>query len=305
MKAIVTTTINPITKALEKYIEKKDWQIIVVGDLKTPHKEYENIPGLIYLHPDEQSANWPKLSEMIGFNCIQRRNFGFIHAYNLGAEVVATVDDDNIPYDDWDANLLVNQTVEVDIFNPDDSYVFDPLSVTNYKNLWHRGYPWEIVKNKNDVVYLGKKEVTVDIQAGLWDGDPDIDAVERLIFSPTVKFDYIDPYSTDYLTVFNSQNTFVSRRVLPNYMMIPFVGRMDDIWGAYILQRLTKSRIVFTKATVYQDRNLQCLHKNMKNEIIGYENNLELTHSDDIVNKLKEISPKSAEAFEEYRSLFV
>lgn len=303
MKTIVTTTINPVTKALEKYIEKKDWQLIVVGDLKTPHKEYD-IPGVIYLHPDEQAAKWSKLSEMIGFNCIQRRNFGFLQAYEMGAEIVATVDDDNIPYDDWDSNILVNKTVKVDVFNPNDTIVFDPLSVTNYKNLWHRGYPWEIVKYKNDVVYLGEKEITVDIQAGLWNGDPDIDAVERLIFSPTVKFDDINPYSTDYLTVFNSQNTFISRRVLSNYMMIPFVGRMDDIWGAYILQRLMKTNVVFTKATVYQDRNLQCLHKNMRNEMIGYENNLDLTTSNDIVAKLREISPKSADALEEYRNLF-
>ena len=311
MKAIVTTTINPITKALEKFLAMKEWRIFVVGDLKTPHKEYDNIPGVTYLHPDFQAARWPKLSEMIGFNCIQRRNFGFLYAYECGAEVVASVDDDNIPYDDWDSNLLVNQTVEVDYYKAKNG-VFDPLSVTNHKDLWHRGYPWELVKTKNDVSYLGKTIVTVDVQAGLWNGDPDIDAVERIIFSPTVKFDkHIEPYYSDQLTVFNSQNTFISRKVLPNYMMIPFVGRMDDIWGAYILQKLMDIQVVFTKATVYQERNVQSLYKNMRDEMIGYENNLEITTGERCFGSaavarsaIDKLPTKSKEALEEYRSLF-
>lgn len=300
MKVIVTTTINPITKAIDKFIQKKDWHLVVVGDKKTPHSEYENVKELTYLHPDEQHARWPRLSEMIGFNCIQRRNFGFLHAYGLGVEVVATVDDDNIPYENWGERLLVNQTVDVDVFTCD-NHVFDPLSVTNHKNLWHRGYPWELVKTKNNVSYLGKQPVKVHVQAALWDGDPDIDAAERILFSPTVKFEHIDPYHANKLTVFNSQNTFLSRDVLPHYMMIPFVGRMDDIWGAYILQKTMETNVVFTGASVYQDRNLQCLFKNLKNELIGYEKNLDFVHANNPVNLLP---TESRLAFEEYEKSF-
>ena len=35
-KAIVTTTINPPTKASLAYAAKRDWDFIVVGDTKTP-----------------------------------------------------------------------------------------------------------------------------------------------------------------------------------------------------------------------------------------------------------------------------
>ena len=35
---------------------------------------------------------------MIGWKCIQRRNFALIQAYKYGADVIATIDDDNIPY---------------------------------------------------------------------------------------------------------------------------------------------------------------------------------------------------------------
>lgn len=301
MKCIVTTTINPPTEAVFKFIEKKDWQFIVVGDLKTPHKEYENIKEITYLHPDEQHARWTDLSEIVGFNCIQRRNFGFIHAYQMGAEIVATVDDDNIPYDNWGEDLIVNQHVEVDMYETD--LIFDPLSATNRKDLWHRGYPWELIKQKNQIEYKGKEKIEVHVQAGLWDGDPDIDAVERIIITPIVKFDNISPFSTKQLTVFNSQNTFLSRKVIPYYMMIPFVGRMDDIWGAYILQKLLDVNIVFSKASVYQKRNEQNLIKNMNNELIGYENNLKLVRSTDPLRE-SFIPDKAKQAFEAYRKVF-
>jgi len=301
MKTIVTTTINPITKALDKFIQKKDWHLVVVGDKKTPHSEYERVSEITYLHPDEQHSRWPTLSEMIGFNCIQRRNFGFLHAYKNGSEIVATVDDDNIPYENWGEQLLVNQTVEIDVFTCD-NHVFDPLSVTNCKNLWHRGYPWEMIKTKNNTSYLGKQNLKIHVQAGLWDGDPDIDAAERIMFNPIVKFDHFEPYHPNKLTVFNSQNTFLSRDVLPHYMMIPFVGRMDDIWGSYILQKFMSVNVAFTSAIVYQDRNLQCLFKNLKNELLGYETNLAFVHSDDPLNLLP---PTSRLAFEEYEKLFI
>jgi hypothetical protein len=39
-KVIVTTTINNPTEALVKYSLMKDWKLIVVGDLSTPHEKF-------------------------------------------------------------------------------------------------------------------------------------------------------------------------------------------------------------------------------------------------------------------------
>jgi hypothetical protein len=67
-----------------------------------------------------------------------------LEAYNLGAEIIATVDDDNIPYDFWGKEVYVNKEIYVDLYvtsNP----VFDPLSVTEYNYLWHRGFPNSII----------------------------------------------------------------------------------------------------------------------------------------------------------------
>jgi hypothetical protein len=38
-KIIVTTTINPPTEAILKFDAMEDWDLVVIGDLKTP-KDY-------------------------------------------------------------------------------------------------------------------------------------------------------------------------------------------------------------------------------------------------------------------------
>ena len=50
---------------------------------------------------------------------------------------------------------------------------------------------------------------------------------------------------------------------------------MDDIWGGYYLESLGFN-VVYTQASVFQDRNIQNLTNNLKNEFIGYENTLNL-----------------------------
>ena len=43
MKFIVTTTIQSPTEATIRFSKKKDWNLIVVGDKKTPSQDYKNI----------------------------------------------------------------------------------------------------------------------------------------------------------------------------------------------------------------------------------------------------------------------
>jgi hypothetical protein len=213
---------------------------------------------------------YPELSEIIGWKTIQRRNIGFVYAYDHGAEIVATVDDDNIPYDNWGTDLYVGKEVEVDYYTPEED-VFDPLSVTNYPNLWHRGYPIDYLQVRNRVEYKGKKIIIPLIQADLWDGDPDIDAMCRLTFKPICKFNITGPYASDKQSPFNSQNTFIHRDALKHYAVWPYVGRMDDIWGGYHTQKMIgPDKLIYNRASVYQDRNVQDLITNLEKEIIGY-----------------------------------
>lgn len=299
-KVIVLTTINKPTEATIKYSEKEGWDLIVVGDLKTPHGEYERL-NCIYLNPADQEQKYKELSDVIGWKTIQRRNIGFVEAYRMGADVVATVDDDNIPYEDWGKNVLVGQTVEVDLYEPE-YHIFDPLSVTNINHVWHRGYPIENVPNRHRVEYKGKAKREVLVQADLWDGDPDIDAIARLAMKPIVKFDVNGPYAGTEMGPFNSQNTFISGKHLKDYCVYPYVGRMDDIWASYYFQHLYPRSVVYNKASVYQDRNVQDLVRNLENEVIGYRNTLSFVN--DMENYHKYLPEQTVKFLEVYRSCF-
>src|ERR1700691_3341547 len=116
-KAIVTTTINPPTEALRKFAAMPGWFLIVAGDTNTPSDWH--LPGVIYLSPSFQTDYDKKLSDAIGWKSLQRRNFALLYAHSMGSDVVAVVDDDNIPYDDWGTNLMIGREVEVNCYTVD------------------------------------------------------------------------------------------------------------------------------------------------------------------------------------------
>ena len=299
-KFIVTTTINSPTEATRRFAEMKDWTLVVVGDLATPHLEYQSI-DCVYLSPDMQDHIAKDLSESIGWKSIQRRNLGFVFAYQQGADVIATVDDDNIPYDDWGTDLYVNNEITCDMWEPEED-VFDPLSVTNTPDIWHRGYPIELLPKRHRVEYKGKVKRKVLVQADLWDGDPDIDAMARLTQKPIVKYDVTEPYCSNKISPFNSQNTFLSREVIPYYTVLPHVGRMDDIWGGYLLQHFFPDSVIYNRASVYQDRNVQDLVTNLEKEVIGYRYTHKLLQN---LEAYKSFFPDETYHFyEEYRKVF-
>ena len=282
-KYLILTSISQPSVATLKYCEiadKKDWQLVFIGDLKTPHESYQKLESeyknFTYLTPEQQEKLYPELSEAIGWNKCQRRNIGFIYAYDNGADILATSDDDNIPYNNWGDEIFVNQEIEVDCYENKLANAFDPISVTEHNTLWHRGYPVEFVHVKNENEYKGKVKRKVIVQADFWDGDPDIDAICRITQKPIVKFKDFKPFCSTQIAPFNSQNTFIAREAIPFYVVFPYLGRMDDIWGAYVLQYYFPDSVIYNKATVYQDRNVHNLVNNMMDEVIGYRNTLPL-----------------------------
>jgi hypothetical protein len=284
-KIIVTTTINPPTKALIDFSVLPGWKLIVVGDLKTPHQQYSD-PRYFYYTPANQEKDYPKLSGQIGWNTIQRRNLGYLKALEMGAEIIATVDDDNIPLRGWGENLIVGREVKIKSYTTDK--VFDPLSVTNYSHLWHRGFPIQrlLMRNSN----ITTETVFVDVEASFWNGDPDIDAICRMEHGPVCEFDKdLFPFTSPQFSPFNSQNTFLTRRALKRYFLFPKVGRMDDIWASYYLEA-EGFRVAYSEASVRQVRNIHDLTIDFTAEILGYQK------TDSLITALME-SPKQIKDF--------
>ena len=84
-KSCVITSIYSPSESTIKYCSNKDWDVIIVGDLKTPHDEYlkleQNNSNVKYLHPNEQEKLFPELSYALGWNLIQRRTIGYAYSY--------------------------------------------------------------------------------------------------------------------------------------------------------------------------------------------------------------------------------
>jgi len=302
MKVIVTTTINPVTEAIKRFDSLAGWHLIVIGDKKTPGP-YE-LSGGTYISPEEQEKYDKKLSDAIGWNCIQRRNFGLLWAHDMGAEIIAVVDDDNIPFEGWGNDLMVEKEVEVNYYETD-LPAFDPVGATNESAIWHRGYPLQLIA-KRDYSQTTKRTVKPDIQADFWNGEPDVDAICRMEHAPDCEFDPgLFPMASNKMSPFNSQNTFLSGRALKDYFLFPHIGRMDDIWASYYVQA-RGYEVVYGKPSVYQDRNEHDPVRDMKQEYLGYENNLNIVQSlaidsEKIIDYLPE---RSIRAFSLYRKHF-
>src|SRR5262245_60222898 len=96
--ALITTTIN-VPRVLKHYRAiGPDVRFFVAGDIKTSQAAYnlcDSIPDCIAGRPTSQDG-WA-CSELIGWNSIQRRNVALLEAVRWGAEIIVSIDDDNIP----------------------------------------------------------------------------------------------------------------------------------------------------------------------------------------------------------------
>jgi len=111
MKITIVTTTIYIPTALEKYCQNarffghSDLNFIVIGDKKTPAETRSFCQRMsadhyscTYLGIEEQREyleRYPALWNHLPFNSIQRRNIGLLKAWQDGADIVITIDDDN------------------------------------------------------------------------------------------------------------------------------------------------------------------------------------------------------------------
>lgn len=280
MKAIVLTTINVPNNILE-FAEKADseWLPIVVGDLKTPHDEVEKICQAthgVYLSPEKQMTLGFSHASAIPWNCYDRKNIGYLFALREGAEIIYSIDDDNYPPDHWDSYVrLGRQRVEV---VSSDSEWWNCCSLGDAK-ITPRGYPiWLLHEEPN--YQFTEKEVDVAVQVGLWLGDPDVDAMTRLICNPVVT-SYIDKdvaLEIGTMCPYNSQNTFISREAVPAHMLWSGAKtsfyRYDDIFAGYVAQVICwhyGKTVKFGRPFLRQSRNPHDHLKDLKSEIGGME----------------------------------
>lgn len=272
-QAIIVTTINPPTLAIETLAKlSPDWQLIVVGDRKTPSDW--SYPNVKFFSLDEQLHEFGgEFAQACPVGHYARKNVGYLYAMQQGCSVIAETDDDNIPYETFLQG--VQKTVRA-------KKVLKQGWVNAYvhfsdEEIWPRGLPLdEITKS-----YREGKELDAEadhecaIQQFLADSDPDVDAVFRLITErqTTFKKNRIVLERGSFCP-FNSQNTVFFPEAYPLLYLPSYVSfRMTDIWRSFIAQECLYrcgGKLAFLEATVYQERNVHNLMRDFKDEIPGY-----------------------------------
>ena len=271
-KFIVITSIFAPTEAIRAFASREGYQLVVVGDRKTPADWA--YPGVVYLNVEDQMGLNPELAAAIPYNHYGRKMMGYIYAMQQGAEIIIDTDDDNIPYDTWEFPSF------------DGSYTGseEGLGWVNIyhhytsQEIWPRGLPLRHIRDERSKLrwQSGAAPAQVGIWQGLADEDPDVDAIYRLTSNQPCIFESRPPVFLNEGTVtpFNSQNTAFRKELFPLLFLPSFVTfRFTDILRGIIAQPILWAhgyRLGFLPATVVQKRNEHDYFKDYESEVPMY-----------------------------------
>ncbi len=302
-KVILITTIFRPTKAVKTFSNIEGYQLVVVGDKKTPpHWKYNNVK---YLSVDQQEDLDFKLTTVLPYNHYCRKMVGYLYAIKNGADVIIDTDDDNIPKEGWG---FPESKGNFNFIPKGKGFVNTYKYFTNHE-IWPRGFPLENIMDDKIELSSNLKNFKVGVWQGLADGDPDVDAIYRLTTNnKCCIFNDKDPIVLDKLTMcpFNSQNTLFFKELFPLLYLPAFVSfRFTDILRGLIAQPVMWQygyHLGFIGSTVTQERNVHNYFDDFLSEIPMYQNTqkvVELTSM--AISSNKSISDNLMEA---YKALF-
>ena len=245
---------------------------------------------------EEQTAYLQRLGlpdDFIPWNTDNRRNIGYLRAWESGADVLISIDDDN--YCRSDSDFIGEHAIVGAAPNPKVMQVADSAPWYNNCQLlrsqlqdafYPRGYP--IAARRADAQVSSPTALAANdqrilaVNAGLWLDDPDVDAVSRLVQSPWVSSAVSGSVVLGAKTwcPVNTQNTALTRAAMPAYyytrMGFPIEGlridRYGDILSGYFLQACAKAQgeaIAFGGPVADHRRSPHNLFKDLYFELAG------------------------------------
>jgi hypothetical protein len=280
--SIFTTINDPDDRVYdwEKITKNKS---IVIGDKKTPTSWKHS--SCSYISIDEQHNSEFTIANILPDNHYAKKNIGYLYAIKNGAKTIIDTDDDNFPeVIKW--NKLLNSEFETNEHSPAENISFKNI-YSYFSNseipFWPRGFPLNFVNSDKSVIQsedIKKSDVN---SVGLWqcmvEGDPDIDAIHRLIFrnSPSFSSNEALIMGCNNFCAVNSQNTLWSDSTLFPLLYLPSTVsfRFTDILRGYVAQaaiNVSSKSWGFYSATSYQERNDHSLMNDFRSEVSMYSN---------------------------------
>lgn len=299
MKAtLVVTTIGDgacVTHYARQLRDVDGVDMIVIPDRKTPASLYEACAvarrgGFLVrcLTLDEQAAylaDKDPIARMIPFNSDNRRNIGFLMAMEDGCDFMISLDDDNFCLDGAEfiqEHATVCDSVTGTLVESPSGWVniCDLLTKAPERPIFPRGFPYKYRTAAPVELSFTSTSGRIAANAGLWFGDPDVDAVTRLAERITVTGFKGESWllGNRAWTPINTQNTSIRYDAIPAYYYIRMgyplggipIDRYGDILSGYFLQacahHLGDTLRVGTPMADHR-RNSHNLFKDLANEL--------------------------------------
>ena len=274
---VVVTTIQPPTPAMRelgRVAKRCGAKLVVVGDKKGP-SAYP-LPNVELLTLEEQLRLPLSLPRLLPVNHYVRKNVGYLLAIARQAACIYETDDDNAPTRKWKPRSPAVSAIAVRHSGWCNVYAY-----FSSQYIWPRGFPLEQIASSRPWKPSGERKAGMaasPIQQGLADGNPDVDALWRLLLMADVRFK-----SKPSLALmrgawcpFNSQSTWWWPEAYPlMYLPSYCTFRMTDIWRSLIAQRCVwelGGAVTFHAPEVVQERNLHNLLRDFQDEVPGYLN---------------------------------
>jgi len=234
--------------------------------------------------------NYEKYSSIIPEKCHAETSFGFLVAYEEGADVILELDDDCFHVSGHSLirehlnNLFSNEgfivsssskwynTIENLVLNND--FVVFPRGHPYAPEARIERYTWKKTNNRKCILNMG-----------LWAGHPDLDALTIFynggldgrcsIKSTSLKRDKVIVDKGTYFAIC-SMNTSFQRKIVPAfyqlYMKVMGIDRFDDIWSGLFIKKIADhlgDSICLGKPLVYHDKRPRNTFRDLKAELEG------------------------------------
>lgn len=223
--------------------------------------------------------SWKEIDEDLGKNAwiIPRknagiRNYGFLKAYELSANVTITLDDDCYPVKNQ--NFLQSHLKNLSLLAPTDWFPTYP----HIKYFYTRGFPY-LVRDKKEVV----------ISHGLWSNILDFDAKTHLkhpdLHMPVINPNLLEFIPKNYFFPMCSMNLAFKTKITP-VMYFPPMGydnkgnhwgydRFDDIWAGIFAKKIIDhlGYAVVNGSPFVEHRQASNINENLKKEAKGIKTN--------------------------------
>ena len=273
----------------------KDISIIVCEDRPKKTLQLPKVGKEIYHY------SWQEIDHELGKNSwiIPRkvsgiRNFGFIKAHKLGADIIITIDDDCYPVKNH--HLIDLHRRNLNLKTP---------------RKWTNSYPDARYLYTRGMPYLNRKEAQVMISHGLWTNVLDLDGpnhLQNLNFKAEFAQHFLQIIPQGAYYPMCSMNLAFRREITP-LMYFPLMGedkngnkwgydRFDDIWAGIFSKKIMDhlGYSVINGAPFVEHRKASDPFKNLIKEAAGIEANEEIWLE---VNRVKLTSDNLIDSYRE------